>query len=98
MKISERGLIAIIVVSGLMLLGYVYKISAIIAGITLADSASSVGIIGGADGPTAIFLSSRTLGILNTIILFITVVAEPLVYLFALIASSVALARGKRTD
>lgn len=73
-----KTILILLIVNSLLLLFYIFPIQDII-GLISTEETGAGGIIGGADGPTAIFISTRISWYLTTLIVMETVLAAGLV-------------------
>ncbi|MDR1690083.1 MAG: sodium ion-translocating decarboxylase subunit beta [Clostridiales bacterium] len=92
MEISKRTLKALIVAVGILLFIKLCAVLPFILSMLPVPNSSNIGIIGGADGPTAIFLSDNVLPPALYILLFFI---EALVYIFLLVTLIKAIRKSK---
>lgn len=88
MGMSKKTSVRLIFISGFLLTYKLYLVVASIVSIISARAASeaaSIGIIGGADGPTAIFLTSKLLP--HYILPLFCILLEIFLYVFILVGS-----------
>lgn len=86
MEISRKTSIILIVTSGFILCYKLYEILLFFFPIITTYEAASVGIIGGADGPTAIYLTSKLL-LIPLLFSLLCFLAEIFICIFVLVKS-----------
>lgn len=84
MELSRKTSIILIVISGFILCYKLYEVLLFFFPINITYEAASIGIIGGADGPTAIYLTSKFLPLLFSLLCFL---AEIFICIFVFVKS-----------